>query len=113
MACAKADFGIARRYFDLWDNAEARERLWEAISAEFELTVAEIVGVRGEGELLDKEPILQASINRRNPFVDPLSYVQIELIRRVREGGDQSTEVQRRLSLLTVNGIAGGLRNTG
>jgi phosphoenolpyruvate carboxylase len=113
MACAKADFGIARRYFDLWENAEARERLWDAINTEFDLTVAEIIGVRGEGRLLDAEPILQASIDRRNPFVDPLSYVQIELIRKVREGGDQSTDAQRRLSLLTVNGIAGGLRNTG
>jgi phosphoenolpyruvate carboxylase len=113
MACAKADFGIARQYFDLWDKVEPRERLWDAINTEFELTVAEIIGVRGEGKLLDAEPVLQASIARRNPFVDPLSYVQIELIRKVREGGDQSTDAQRRLSLLTVNGIAGGLRNTG
>ena len=63
-------------------------------------------------ELLDRHPVLQASIARRNPYVDPLSYVQIELLRRLRDG-DGDDEALGRVSLLTVNGIAGGLRNTG
>jgi phosphoenolpyruvate carboxylase len=113
MACAKADFGIARRYFDLWDNAEPRERIWSAIETEFELTAAELARLRGNERLLDGSPILQASIDRRNPYVDPLSYVQIELLRQLRAAGGSEDELLRRLSLLTVNGIAGGLRNTG
>ena len=59
--------------------------------------------------------MLQASIERRNPYVDPLSYVQVELLRRLREGPTPHTAVEDlgRVSLLAVNGIAGGLRNTG
>jgi phosphoenolpyruvate carboxylase len=118
MACAKADFGIARRYFDLWENEEARERIWDAVETEFNLTSAELARLRGNQRLLDGSPILQASIDRRNPYVDPLSYVQIELLRQLRKStGDEigagDADLLRRLSLLTVNGIAGGLRNTG
>jgi phosphoenolpyruvate carboxylase len=118
MACAKADLGIARRYFDLWDNAEPRERIWSAVKTEFDLTESELARLRGNERLLDGSPILQASIDRRNPYVDPLSYVQLELLRQLRaasgdEIGAEDGELLRRLSLLTVNGIAGGLRNTG
>ena len=68
----------------------------------------------GGGErLLDSEPVLQASIDRRNPAVDPLSFVQVELMRRLREAGDDAPEQLRRVSQLTINGIASGLRNTG
>ena len=72
----------------------------------------------GGGErLLDGEPVLQASIDRRNPFVDPLSFVQIELLRRRRCAGQagigEAPEQLGRVSLLTINGIASGLRNTG
>ncbi len=114
MACAKADLAIARRYFDLWDNAQARERIWNTIECEFELTKRELTALRGGTRLLDTSPILQASIDRRNPYVDPLSYVQIELLGQLRASpeGDESA-LLRRISLLTVNGIAGGLRNTG
>ncbi len=115
MACAKADLAIARRYFDLWDNAEARERIWNAIEQEFALTSSGLTALRGEERLLDGSKTLQQSIDRRNPYVDPLSYVQIELLRQLRrgDGGAASDDLLRRLSLLTVNGIAGGLRNTG
>lgn len=113
MACAKADMGIARRYFDLWDKEEPRERMWTTISSEFELTAMELIGLRDGSRLLDDAPVLQASIDRRNPYVDPLSYVQIELLRRLRaSSGDEASlahdDMNRRLSLLTVNGIAGG-----
>ncbi len=114
MACAKADFAIARRYFDLWDNADARERIWQTIEREFELTTNELTSLRGGSRLLDSSPILQASINRRNPYVDPLSYVQIELLGQLRASPDaDESPLLRRISLLAVNGIAGGLRNTG
>ena len=112
MACAKADLHIARRYVELWDDAEPRERIWAALREEYERTCAELLLVSEEERLLDRSPVLQASIDRRNPYVDPLSFLQVELLRRLRsEDGD--AETLQRLSLLCVNGIAGGLRNTG
>ena len=112
MACSKADAGIAARYFDLWDDDEARERIRSAVEHEFDRTRRELAAVLDVDELLDRHPVLKASIARRNPYVDPLSYVQIELLRRLR-AGDGDDEALGRVSLLTVNGIAGGLRNTG
>jgi phosphoenolpyruvate carboxylase len=113
MACAKADPGIARRYVELWDAEGPRERIWRTICAELERTRAELTLVCGEERLLDREPVLQASIDRRNPYVDPLSYVQVALLRRLRAGDEDADGALGRLSLLTVNGIASGLRNTG
>ncbi|MEA2299999.1 MAG: phosphoenolpyruvate carboxylase [Solirubrobacteraceae bacterium] len=111
MACAKTDLDIARRYVLLWDEEDARERIWSLIAAEFALTCAELVAVTGGTRLLDREPLLQGSIDRRNPYVDPLSFIQVELLRRARAGagGDDLG----RTSFLAINGIAGGLRNTG
>ncbi len=111
MGCSKADPGIARRYVALWENVAARDRIWSGLEAELELTRAELVTIRGGSRLLDTEPVLQSSIDRRNPYVDPLSFIQIELLRR-RRRGDTDARLTR-LSLLVINGIASGLRNTG
>ena len=114
MAVAKADVDIARRYAELYDDVEARERIWAAISSELRRTVAELQQVREEERTLDREPVLQRTIARRNPFIDPLSFVQLELLRRLRAPGvDPDDPELVRTSLLTINGIAGGLRNTG
>jgi phosphoenolpyruvate carboxylase len=117
MALAKADLQIARRYAELWGEAEPRERIWEALAAEHDRAAREILAVRGSDRLLDSEPVLQASIDRRNPLVDPLSFVQIELLSRRRRDGSAGAEAEDeqlgRVSLLTINGIASGLRNTG
>jgi phosphoenolpyruvate carboxylase len=112
MWCAKADLGIARRYAELWDDVPARERIWERLATELERTIAELIAIRGGTRLLDGEPVLQASIDRRNPFVDPLSFVQIEILRRLQRNPGAAEELDR-VSLLTINGIASGLRNTG
>jgi phosphoenolpyruvate carboxylase len=111
MACAKADMDIARRYAALCPDDDVRERVWGIIEREFELTRRELLEVTGGDELLDRDPVLQRSIERRNPYVDPLSFIQVELLRRARAGGDG--EALRRARFLTINGIAGGLRNTG
>jgi phosphoenolpyruvate carboxylase len=115
MGCAKADLVIARRYVDLWDDAAARERIWVPLQDELQRTIEELVLIGGGERLLDTEPVLQASIDRRNPFVDPLSFVQVELLRRLRREPDRATTSDQlgRVSLLTINGIASGLRNTG
>jgi phosphoenolpyruvate carboxylase len=117
MGCAKADLGIAERYVALSDHP-ARDRIWAVLRDEYELTVAELVAIGGGERLLDSEPMLQASIERRNPAVDPLSFIQVELLRRFRRGdadsaGHEQAAELRRISQLTINGIASGLRNTG
>ena len=68
---------------------------------------------RGEERLLDREPVLRRSIERRNPYVDPLSFIQIELLRRAARRRRRRPGRLARASLLAINGIAGGLRNTG
>ena len=70
--------------------------------------------MRDEEHLLDREPVLQRTIARRNPFIDPLSFVQLELLRRLRAAGSDPDDPELvRASLLTINGIAGAMRNTG
>ena len=91
MGCSKADLGIARRYVQLWDDVPARERIWSELEREFELACRELIDVRGGTRLLDPEPVLQTSIDRRNPFVDPLSFIQIELLRRRRAAAAAAT----------------------
>jgi phosphoenolpyruvate carboxylase len=113
MGCAKADLAIARRYVELWDEEAARERIWGVLADELERTRRELALVLGDERLLDHEPVLHASIDRRNPYVDPLSVLQVELLRRLRARNGEGDEDLRRVVLLTVNGIAGGLRNTG
>ncbi|HEX4109207.1 MAG TPA: phosphoenolpyruvate carboxylase [Solirubrobacteraceae bacterium] len=113
MACAKADPAIARRYVQLWDRQPARERIWDVIAAELELVRSELLRLRGAARLLDRDPVLQASIDRRNPYVDPLSFIQVELLRRTRSAAGEPDPQLVRTSLLTINGISGGLRNTG
>jgi phosphoenolpyruvate carboxylase len=113
MACAKADLAIGRRYTELVSDGEVRERIWSRIEAEFELTRRGLLAVRDGERLLDAEPVLQASIDRRNPYVDPLSFVQVELLRRARAGEAADDDALPRAAFLAINGIASGLRNTG
>jgi phosphoenolpyruvate carboxylase len=114
MALAKADLGIARRYAELCDDAELRERIFRQIEGEFERTRLELLKLADSERLLDQEVALQRSIDRRNPHVDPLSFVQMELLRRERgaPGAGDDDDLARAI-FLTINGIAGGLRNTG
>jgi phosphoenolpyruvate carboxylase len=70
-----------------------------------------ILEITSQEKLLDREPVLRRSIDRRNPYVDPLSIIQVELLRRWREQPDDEDVVQT--LHLAVNGIAGGLKNTG
>jgi phosphoenolpyruvate carboxylase len=111
MAIAKADMGIASRYVQLVQDETVRDRIWTRIREEYELTVRMILAVTGEERLHDRDPRLQRTFERRNPYVDPLSLIQVELLRRWR-ASDDDPELIEALHL-AVNGIAGGLRNTG
>ncbi len=111
MALAKADMRVAALYLDLVEPPELRDRVWSAITEEFDRTVSLLLEVTGQSALLDRDPVLQRSIARRNPYVDPLSFIQVELLRRFRESGDIDDFL--RPVLLSINGIAGALKNTG
>jgi phosphoenolpyruvate carboxylase len=111
MALAKSDLDVAARYADLVEDVELRSRIWQRIKDEHERSAREILRLTGQRRLLDREPVLRRSIDRRNPYVDPISFVQVELLRRLRGGAAQDSAL--RAILRTVNGIAGGLKNTG
>jgi phosphoenolpyruvate carboxylase len=113
MGCSKADPTIAKRYAQLWTEDDPRDRIWVQLESELELTRAELMAIRASDHVLASQPVLRASIDRRNPYVDPLSFVQIELVRRRRAQHDGADMELSRASLLTINGIASGPRNTG
>jgi phosphoenolpyruvate carboxylase len=111
LAMAKADFGIARHYADLVPDASLRERVFETLRQEFERTRRLILAVKGQKELLENNPVLSRSVRLRNPYVDPLSLIQVDLLRRKRTGAaDPSLDYAIGA---TMNGIAAGLHNTG
>jgi phosphoenolpyruvate carboxylase len=105
---AKCDFAIAARYAAL-APAPAREAVWPRLRAEFHRTRRAVKRIAGRRRLLDGNPPLQRSIALRNPYVDPLSYLQIDLLQRHR-GCEEACD---RPLLLTLTGIAAGMRNTG
>jgi phosphoenolpyruvate carboxylase len=114
MTLAKADIHIARLYANLVGEAAIRDRIYEKIRTEYELTVAMVLRITGERHLLERDPWLQRSIRLRNPFIDPMNYIQVHLLRQLRETRSEK-EAQRIYDavLLTINCIAAGMRNTG
>ncbi len=111
IALAKADFGIAKLYSELVKEKALRERVFQTLQEEFERTERAVLLVTGQKALLDSNPVLARSIRLRNPYVDPMSLIQVELLRRKRDGED-SDALNRALGA-TINGISAGLRNTG
>jgi phosphoenolpyruvate carboxylase len=129
MTLSKSDMHIARHYSSMVEDEALRQRLSDEIEQEYERTRRCLLMIVGGEALLDDKPVLQRSIRLRNPYVDPLSYFQVALLRRLRALGapltmdeaaqqiasDQELERARltHAVLLTINGIAAGLRNTG
>jgi phosphoenolpyruvate carboxylase len=105
MTLAKASIEIAREYLALVDD----DRLWAPIATEHARTVAAVLDVVEADELLDRHPVVQRSIRLRNPYVDPMNAIQVELLRRYRSGEDAVVPPLLR----SIAGIAAGLRNTG
>jgi phosphoenolpyruvate carboxylase len=111
MGLAKADFSIALLYSSLVSDRQLRDRVFHTLEEEFLRTRKLLLEITQQAELLENNPILARSIRLRNPYVDPMSIVQAELLRRKRTG-EQSDELDYILGA-TINGIAAGLRNTG
>jgi len=111
LAMAKADFAIARVYASLVRDEGLRERVWKVIAEEFERTLRMLLLVKQQQRLLEKNPVLSRSIRLRNPYVDPMSLIQVDLLHR-KQLGDNTEALNYALGA-TINGIAAGLHNTG
>jgi len=112
MILAKADLTIARVYADLVSDRAIGDRIFEIIAQEYDLARAAVLAMTGQVELLDNMPVLQRSIQQRNPYVDPLSFIQLVLLERLRAGQEPRQQLLAGV-LESINGIASGLKNTG
>jgi phosphoenolpyruvate carboxylase len=110
MALAKADMGIAERYSRL--AGEIGKGIFPRLRDEYDHTADRICRILATGEVLEREPVLRRSIQLRNPYVDPISLLQVDLLARWRAGGRHDPELEGALKV-TVRGIARGMQNTG
>jgi phosphoenolpyruvate carboxylase len=111
LAMAKADLTIARLYAGLVEDKDIRDRVFALLEEEFLRTRQALLSITGEKELLEGNAVLSRSIRLRNPYVDPMSMVQVDLLRRKRAG--ENTDTLNYALGATINGIAAGLHNTG
>jgi len=120
MSLAKADLPIATLYATLVEDEGLRERIFGIMKDEYDRTCRCIFEICEQENLLDNEPVLQKSIQLRNPYVDPLNYIQVDMIKRLRalskssnaEGAGDADAI-RSVIELTINGVSGGIKNTG
>jgi phosphoenolpyruvate carboxylase len=113
MVCAKTDIDVARLYVT---ELGGDLKLFETLVGEFERAVEALLLIRGHRQMLDDTPVLQAAIALRNPYVDPLSLLQVSLLRRKRSSGELDKKAKEKIDdalATTLSGVAQGLRNTG
>ncbi|MCB9637526.1 MAG: phosphoenolpyruvate carboxylase [Myxococcales bacterium] len=116
LSLCKADMGIARHYSMLVEDQQIRERIFQHIQGAYNESIHWILQVTEQNALLDNRPMLQRLIELRNPYIDPLNFLQIRLLRQLRNLEDPSCEEAQQLMrdiFLTIGGVAGGLKNTG
>ena len=114
LALAKCDIGIAREYAALMEDRGAADRIWSMIESEYQRARRVVLAITGRDELLAGTPWLKRSIEVRNPYVDPLNLIQMELMRRSRDVPEEAdAEPLDELLRLTIQGIAAGMRTTG
>ena len=112
----KADMDIAALYAELVPDRKLAKKLYGSIQAEFERTWNAVLTISGHKEMMDSDPLTKESVRLRNPYVDPLNYIQVDMLRRLRALPDANTSAAgplRDVIVLTINGIAAGLRSTG
>jgi phosphoenolpyruvate carboxylase len=113
IAMAKADFAIARLYADLVADTALGNRVYEMLRQEFERTSEILLTITRQQQLLENNPVLLRSVHLRNPYVDPLSLIQVDLLRRKRVADSPPDASLDYAISATMNGIAAGLHNTG
>ncbi len=115
MALFKAQMDIAKEYSYLWSDKKRSNEIYQKIAAEYYLTVKEVLNVAEIDTLMAETPLLQYSLERREPYLDPLNHIQIKVLGRHRAHIATSKEKSPWLAelLLTINAIAAGMRNTG
>jgi phosphoenolpyruvate carboxylase len=111
MALGKVDLGTARLYSTLVEDEGLRSRIYTEFEEEYHRTVKAVLEITRQSELLQSNPVLARSIKLRNPYVDPMHLIQVDMLRRKRAGED-TPAVNRAISA-TISGISAGLRNTG
>jgi phosphoenolpyruvate carboxylase len=111
MVLAKSDIAIASRYADLVADTRLRSAIFPRLKGEWQASIEALLAITGQKVLLEENPLLARSIRNRFAYIDPLNHLQIELLQRYR-GGRQDERVKRNI-LITINGIAAGLRNSG
>ena len=111
MVLAKSDMALALRYSELVADTRLRKRVFQAIEVEWKSTAEALALITGEANRLANNPALERSIRHRFPYIDPLHHLQVELIRRWRNGEDNE-RVKTGIHI-SINGIAAALRNTG
>lgn len=112
MVLGKTDLTLSSRYADLVPDSEVRGRIFGKIVEEHGRSAQHTSAIAGVRQVLDADPVLKAVVARRDRYLDPLNYIQAELLDRKRRGAARDSELLRAI-LLTVNGISHGLRNTG
>jgi phosphoenolpyruvate carboxylase len=112
----KADMDIAALYVDLASDRELAAGIFSTIREEYERTRQAVLSISGHQSLMELEPVTQNAVQLRNPYIDPMNYIQIEMLQRLRRltnpAGPEARAL-REVIVLTINGIAAGLKNTG
>ena len=113
MSSQKADMHIAKHYATLVSDEKIREKFFLKVESEYKLTIQKALDITGQKEILENAFALRHSIRLRNPYIDPISYAQTILLRRIRKADGDIPEDLERAVFMSINGIAHGLRNTG
>jgi len=115
MSLIKADMEIAALYVELVPDRALANEMFKRIKSEYDRTRMAVLSISGHTALMEMEPVTQNAVQVRNPYVDPLNYIQVEVLRRLRSlpNDDPNAEILREAMALTINGIAAGLKNTG
>lgn len=115
MALFKAEPNIAKEYAELCVEKETGDRIYKMFREEYTRTVTQVLNITDSQQLLEENPVLEVSLTRRNPYLDPLNHIQLTLLKRYRDESLSDEERENWLSplLRSINAIAAGMRNTG